>query len=79
MSYNFKDIDIQSGTIDEIKEYTFDNITTLNKLSSEISRLRLAQAETLIEAEKSINEQNSIENKIANSTEEENPLLEEIT
>lgn len=78
MEYSFKNIHSLDRTIDEMKEDVFDNINTLNKLLSEVKKLRLGTEETIIE-KSSINQiEENDKVAIANLDEEENSLLEEI-
>lgn len=78
MKYTFKNIDNQNTTLEEMQEYIFENINTLNKLSSELEKLRLGNTDISVEEQ----DINKITTKESNENEElierDNTLVEEI-
>ena len=77
MKYTFKNIEnLDCSEVDEMKECTFLNIDTINSLSNELERLRLANPD-IIESNDSINE-SAYQNNFVEEKEDTNNLLEEI-
>ena len=78
MEYNFKKINDKSIEIEEIKENTFNNIDTINKLICELEKLNLDDINNNIEENLSKKEQTTKTNLEANLEIIDDPLIEEI-
>lgn len=77
MKYSIKNIDIETSTVEEMKEDTFKNIDILKELATELETLRLGNTSTSTKSNqlKEINE--NIIDKIEEN-DDENSILEEI-